>query len=243
MNTYTKRKWESIKKNGELMTDPEILIDLNNITKERDTLLKENAEYKKNIEYHKSKITQHWMVAAYERMQAGDGEEDTLLDFGYVPASENKELREGNKILSGYIHGIARKYPCDKTQHNQYMDGCFSCDAQSTLKDYLLLSSNTPVDKSTDNVSKEWSDWYPYKEPLDFDIPKDLFDFRKENKIQEYRIKLDGVKIVKYLHLDGVCFIVDKLHSWVLQKDTIGHDPHNKIIIIKVDPSTINQKE
>lgn len=56
-----------------------------NLTKQNDTLLQENAEYKKNIEYHKGKITMHWMESAYLLMKAGDGEKETLKDFGYAP--------------------------------------------------------------------------------------------------------------------------------------------------------------
>jgi len=116
-----------------------------------------------------------------------------------------------------------------------------------------LLSSNTPVDKSTGIVSKEWSDWYLYVGEVDFKDEVTTFwgkermtasgNILNELKPKRYRIKLNGVKVDKY-ETEDIFKRMLKAHKvgMITNYEMLGNDPHNKIIIIK-DESTINQKE
>jgi len=171
-------------------------------------------------------------------------------------SKENKALREG----------------IEKAMREATSLACIFEDIEN------LLSSNTQqdtVDKSTQIVSKEvdlnlypdsnayqnhdaenghrikkdWSDWYPYLDEVDFTdwiITKcrkengDIVIGRRPFEGEEYQIKLDGVKVIWYSYSDLSCYFGK---TEIIEKgDVIGIDHGNKIIIIK-DESTINQKE
>jgi len=102
----------------------------------------------------------------------------------------------------------------------------------------------------TNGIEDGWSEWYEYKEPLDFDDEiiikvkgKDGYEWSIEQPIKEldtdsighYSIKLDGVRVIeyeKYLSIHGSFTGIYNGHL-AHEKDVIGHDPYNKIIIIK----------
>jgi len=49
------------------------------------------AKFEGNLEIVKKKVTQHWLVTAFERWKAGDSEEDILADFGYEKHLDSHE--------------------------------------------------------------------------------------------------------------------------------------------------------
>jgi len=97
--------------------------------------------------------------------------------------------------------------------------------------DLLQRASSLSTDTKPD-----YSDWYNYKGEVDFkdgirvkftynDVSQSFrgnwVDIIEKKDIKRYRIKLDGVKIIKY---NNEPYLGDHI---------IGHDPFNKIKIIK----------
>ena len=104
-------------------------------------------------------------------------------------------------------------------------------------KDTLKLSKQGEknIKKLAKQITPEWSQWYETTHK-DLDFFKHVFIQKKDNPNGEsyYRIKLSGVRVYEYEYFDSFnnAFFnaVDKCVAD--KKDIIGHDPHNKIIII-----------
>jgi len=131
---------------------------------------------------------------------------------------------------------------------------CKNIDGGDEKRRCVLCSkpSESMYCKSCDDelVPKVYSDWFDYKGEVDFDTSIELdidgyFVAAESNygpadvlwdKVKRYRIKLDGVRVIEYEHRNNG-HSVYMLHTgaeWRMDDERIiGHDPNNKIIIVK----------
>jgi hypothetical protein len=72
---------------GNLLPEISIAAELAYRDAEIDRLKAENAAMRTELQWERGrplgKITPHWMRAAFDRMAAGEPEEDVMRDFGY----------------------------------------------------------------------------------------------------------------------------------------------------------------
>lgn len=198
-----------------------------------------------------TKITQHWLEIALERIKAGDEEIDVMADYGYVPKSEIIELRAGIEKLKTDKLGIG------VIRWKDYWS-----NAQNVINNLLTptVPSKNPTDKDTgitkqmvdgaiefnekcpptelELKDKEFSPWYDYKGEVDFKdgivVECEYFEtgihqhilsggVRPEwEYIKRYRIKLDGVKVIENFN--------DVLG---LEDGYMGYDRDNRLLIVR----------
>lgn len=93
----------------------------------------------------------------------------------------------------------------------------------------------------------EWSKWYDYKGEVDFGVKDGIgievyYEFERHrvlngglpkdvDKISKYRILLKGIRVIEYdKHNKHYVRLSNK--STITLSETLGHDPHNKIVIV-----------
>lgn len=149
------------------------------------------------------------------------------------------ELEEKNKIMhTNYKELNERK---DKmieffNKTDDFISGKIDKNETISLdewKDFCitLLTENKQEKKN----KPRWSKWYAWDSKTKAARGFDTVLRANKDGSRSYKIKLDGMKVIKYKYKDNKAYylsIIDK-EKRVDKSDVLGHDSHNKIIIIK----------
>lgn len=158
------------------------------------------------------------------------------------------------------ITGINKKEPectgCNnkltKEEIKYYKDTCndcetikmneIECDEDGNNRPKIHIRNGIPYTQDGEqDKGIKYSIWYDIKGDVDFseDIEveylSEFVDLSKAlppNNKEQYRIELDGLMTVKYKEINLPFYKTDTSKGWI--HDCIyGHDPHNKILIVK----------